>query len=112
MNLPEAEGTIELWEQFLEITDDLPQPKFHNSFPVGFFKLLLFRQEKGHWIVLSKDVTLYHRLKNQRVYMREYEEYSQRRKENPLMRSNQYYNLLKIHVGVQSYKSGSKETDN
>jgi hypothetical protein len=44
--------------------------------------------------------------------MREYEEYSQRRKENPLMRSNQYYNLLKIHVGVQSYKSGSKETDN
>jgi hypothetical protein len=45
----------------------------------------------------------------QRVYMREYEEYSKRRKENHFMRNSLYYSLFKIHVGIQSYKSSGKK---
>jgi hypothetical protein len=73
--------------------------------------LILFRQETWYWTVLPKEVRLYHWLKNQRLYMREYEEYPKRKKENPFTRNSQYYDLLKIHVGIESYKSGGKKMD-
>jgi hypothetical protein len=43
--------------------------------------------------------------------MWEYEEYFKRRKENPFKRNYQYYDLLKIHAGIQSYRSGGKKMD-
>jgi hypothetical protein len=68
LSLLKYEAPCGLWNLFLQVTDDLPQPKFHESFQDGFFKLILFRQERGHWTVLPKEVTWYHWLKNQRVY--------------------------------------------
>ncbi len=93
LSLLKYEAPSIISNHFLEVTNDPPQPKFHESFQVSVFKLILFRQELGHWTVPPKEVMLYHWLKNQTRYMMEYEELSRRKKENPFTRSSQYYNL-------------------
>ncbi len=97
-------------EQIPKISDVTSQPNFHEAFGIGLFKLLMFHQDNGHYLVPSKEVTLYHWLKNQRVYMREYKELQTKKKENPFMRNSGYFYLLKEELGLSSYKAPPKQT--
>jgi hypothetical protein len=81
-------------------TEDVTK-SFHDAFGAGYFKLVLFMQDKWHWDVPSKEKVLWNWLKNQRVSIREYERGT---KVNNFTRNPQYYEILKHECGVRASK--------
>jgi hypothetical protein len=94
----------DLWRAYEEIPISYDVPKtFHEAFSAGYFKLVLFMQDKRHWDVPSKEAKLWNWLKNQRVSMREYERGT---KVNNYTQNPRYYEILKHECGIDPYKSG------
>ena len=81
-------------------TEDVSKT-FHDAFGAGYFKLILFMQDKKHWDVPSKEAKLWNWLKNQRVLMREYENGT---KENQHTVHPRYYEILKHECGIKASK--------
>ncbi len=77
-------------------TEDVSKT-FHDAFGAGYFKLILFMQDRQHWDVPSKEAKLWNWLKNQRVLMREYENGT---KQNQYTVHPRYYEILKHECGV------------
>jgi hypothetical protein len=61
------------WRAFLEMPTEDVTKTFHDAYGAGYFKLILFMQDRQHWDVPSKEKVLRNWLKNQRVLMREFE---------------------------------------
>ncbi len=64
--------TKRAWHHFEKLKDVPPQPKYHEAFGNSLFKLLMFFQDNGHWVVPSKEKSLYNWVKNQRTNMRQH----------------------------------------
>jgi hypothetical protein len=69
----------------------------------------MFFQDNGHWVVPSKEKSLYNWVKNQRNFMRQYEfsltsNYQGQFKTKPMVLNSAYYFLLKDVVGLPSSK--------
>jgi hypothetical protein len=89
------------WRAFLEMPTEDVSKTFHDAFGAGYFKLILFMQERQHWDVPSKEAKLWNWLKNQRVLMREYENGT---KENQHTVHPRYYEILKHECGIKASK--------
>ena len=89
------------WRAFLEMPTEDVSKTFHDAFGAGYFKLILFMQDRQHWDVPSKEAKLWNWLKNQRVLMREYENGT---KENKYTVHPRYYEILKHECGVRASK--------
>jgi hypothetical protein len=89
------------WRAFLEMPTEDVSKTFHDAYAAGYFKLILFMQDKKHWDVPSKEAKLWNWLKNQRVLMREYENGS---KQNQHTVHPRYYEILKHECGIKASK--------
>jgi hypothetical protein len=101
--------TKNIWGHFVKLQDRPPQPKYYKAFGNSLFKLLMFFQDNGHWVVPSKEKTLYNWVKNQRNFMRQYEysltsSYMGEFPKNQMIINSAYYYLLKDVVGLPSSK--------
>jgi hypothetical protein len=101
--------TQRAWRHFENQKDFPPQPKYNEVFGNSLFKLLMFFQDNGHWVVPSKEKTLYNWVKNQRNFMRQYEysltsNYQDEFPKNQMIVNSAYYYLLKDVVGLPSSK--------
>jgi hypothetical protein len=106
--------TKTIWGHFVNLQDRPPQPKYYEAYGNSLFKLLMFYQDNGHWVVLSKEKTLYNWVKNQRNLMRQYEysltsSYMQEFPRNQMIMNSTYYHLLKDVVGLPSSKFDQDE---
>jgi hypothetical protein len=95
------------WLQYIgSKKDDLGRHRipchFHENFSGNFFKLLAFQQEHGHGVVPAdvEHKLLSNWLKNQRNYMRDYEN---KMSDNNYTHYPDYYELM-INSGVTAYK--------
>jgi hypothetical protein len=96
------------WRAYGEMPISYDVPKlFHDAFGAGYFKLVLFMQDKRHWDVPSKEKVLWNWLKNQRVSMREYERGT---KVNHFTQNPRYYEILKHDCGVRASKMSLRMT--
>jgi hypothetical protein len=97
-----------------KLKDVPPQPKYHEAFGNSFFKLLMFFQDNGHWVVPSKEKSLYNWVKNQRTNMRQYKysltsNYWDEYRFKPTVLNSAYYFLLRDVVGLPSSKFDREE---
>jgi hypothetical protein len=80
------------WMAFVEMPTDDVSRTFHEAFSAGYFKLILFMQDRRHWDVPKQESKLWNCLKNQRVNMRGFENGT---KVNKYTAHPRYYEILK-----------------
>jgi hypothetical protein len=102
------------WHHFENLKDVPPQPKYYKAFGNSLFKLLMFFQDNGHWVVHSKEKSLYNWVKNQRNFMRKYKfsltsNYRDEYKFKPMIIISAHYFLLRDVVGLPSSKWDREE---
>jgi hypothetical protein len=91
------------WRAFVEMPTEDVSKTFHEAYGAGYFKLILFMQDRRHWDVPKKESKLWNWLKNQRVLMREYKSGT---KLNKYTLHPRYYKILKHECGIRAYKTG------
>jgi hypothetical protein len=85
------------WRAFVEMPTEDISKTFHEAYGAGYFKLILFMQDRQHWDVPKKESKLWNWLKNQRVNMREFENGT---KVNKYTAHPRNYEILKNECGV------------